>query len=76
MSTQEDRLRAIGGKLDSVATGIDTLQQQVEDLKTNHPDLEDEIAAIESTVQRIADDLNPPTTGETGGETGGGDVLP
>ena len=75
MSTQEDRLRAIGGQLDSIATGIDTLQQQVEDLKNNHPDLEDEIAAIEGTVQRIADDLNPPTTGEGGGETGG-DVQP
>lgn len=60
MATQEERLRGIQGQLTSVADGINTLQQQVADLKANNPDLDDEISGIESTLQAIKDDLNPP----------------
>lgn len=65
MSTQEERLRTIQGQLSGIADGINTLQQQLADLKTNNPELNDEISAIEDTVTSIRDDLNPPTTGPT-----------
>lgn len=64
MSTQEDRLRAIQGQLSGIAEGINTLQQQLEDLKTNNPQLDDEISAIEATVTAIRDDLAPPVVEE------------
>lgn len=61
MSTQEERLRAVQSQLTSVADGINTLQQQLADLKTNNPELDDEISSIEQTVKAIGEDLNPPT---------------
>lgn len=68
MASQEERLKTIQGQLTSVADGINTLQQQIADLKANNPELEDEIAGIESTVKGIADDLNPPAPDSGGGE--------
>jgi len=58
MSTQESRLQGVQSALTSIAEGINTLQQQVQDLKANNPALEDEIAGIEGTVKAIADDIN------------------
>lgn len=74
MSTQEERLKGVQTALTGIAEGVNTLQQQVADLKANNPELEDEISAIEGTVKGIADDINGvvPGGGETGGETGGG----
>jgi uncharacterized phage infection (PIP) family protein YhgE len=73
MATQEERLQGVNTALTSIADGINTLQQQVADLKANNPALDDEISAIEGTVKTIADDINgvvPDTgTGETGGGT-------
>lgn len=65
MSTQETRLQGIQSALTSIAAGINTLQQQVADLKANNPELEDEISSIEGTVKAIADDINgvAPDTG-------------
>lgn len=60
MATQEERLRTIQGQLSGIADGINTLQQQLADLKANNPELDDEISAIEATVTAIRDDLNPP----------------
>lgn len=60
MATQEERLRTIQGQLSGIADGINTLQQQLADLKSNNPELDDEITAIEATVTAIRDDLNPP----------------
>lgn len=60
MATQEERLQTIQGQLSGIADGINTLQQQLADLKANNPDLDDEISAIEATVTAIRDDLNPP----------------
>lgn len=71
MATQEERLRNVQTQLTSIADGINMLQQQIEDLKTNHPDLEDEIAGIESTVAAMRDDLNPPAPGGDTSEGGG-----
>ena len=70
MATQEERLKGVQTALTSIAEGVNTLQQQVADLKANNPDLEDEIAGIEGTVKGIADDINGVVPG--GGETGGG----
>lgn len=58
MSTQEIRLQGIQTALTGIAEGINTLQQQVAELKANNPDMEDEIAGIEATVKTIADDIN------------------
>lgn len=58
MSTQETRLQGIQTALTGIAEGINTLQQQVAELKANNPDMEDEIASIEATVKTIADDIN------------------
>lgn len=69
MSTQEERLRNVQSALSGIADGINTLQQQVADLKANNPDLDDEISAIEGTVKTIADDINGVVPG---GGTGGG----
>lgn len=60
MATQEERLQTIQGQLSGIADGINTLQQQLADLKANNPELDDEISAIEATVTAIRDDLNPP----------------
>ena len=60
MSTQEEKLQAIAASLPAIAAGIDTLQAQVAELKEGNPDLNDEIAAIETTLATIAADLNPP----------------
>lgn len=62
MSTQEQRLQGIQTALSGIAEGINTLQQQVADLKANNPELDDEISAIEGTVKSIADDINGVTT--------------
>lgn len=78
MSTQESRLQGIQTALTSIAEGINTLQEQVATLKVNNPDMEDEIAGIESTVKAIADDINGVSPGavtpapEGGGTEGGG----
>ena len=65
MATQEERLQSIQAGLTSVADGVNTLQQQIADLKASNPALDDEISAIEATVKGIADDINgvtePPT---------------
>jgi len=68
MTTQEERLQSIQTALTGVADGVNTLQQQIADLKANNPALDDEISAIESTVKGIADDINgvvpaPPVEG-------------
>lgn len=57
MATQEERLRGVQEGLNAIAEGINKLQQQVADLKTNNPELEDEIGGIEATVKQIADDI-------------------
>jgi archaellum component FlaC len=62
MATQEERLQGIQTALTGVADGVNTLQQQIADLKAANPALEDEISAIESTVKGIADDINGVTT--------------
>jgi archaellum component FlaC len=72
MSTQEERLQGVNTALTSIADGINTLQQQVADLKANNPALDDEISAIEGTVKAIADDINGVVPDTGGGETGGG----
>lgn len=59
MATQEERLRGVKTKLDAIQSGIDKIQQQLADLKTNNPALEDEIAAIEATAAAIDTDVNP-----------------
>lgn len=74
MATQEERLRAVKGKLDAIQTGVDTIQQQLADLKANNPELEDEIAAIEATAAAIDTDVNPAAPDTGGGTTGGGTV--
>lgn len=65
MATQEERLQTIQAGLAGVAEGVNTLQQQIADLKASNPALDDEISAIEATVKGIADDINgvtePPT---------------
>lgn len=58
MATQEERLQAIQSGLAGVAEGVNTLQQQIADLKASNPALDDEISAIEATVKGIADDIN------------------
>lgn len=76
MATQEERLKGIQSALTSIAEGVNTLQQQVAELKANNPELEDEIAGIEGTVKGIADDINGVVPG--GGEPpteGGGATL-
>lgn len=75
MSTQEDRLKGVQSALTSIADGINTLQQQVADLKANNPALEDEISGIEGTVKSIADDIND-VVPDSGAGTGGGTVEP
>lgn len=71
MATQEQRLQAIFGQLTEVKAGINTLSQQVADLKANNPQLEDEITAIEGTVTEIRDSL-PGVEREGGSGTEGG----
>lgn len=73
MSTQENRLQGIQSALTSIADGINTLQQQVADLKANNPALEDEISGIEGTVKSIADDINGVVPDAGGGSAGGGE---
>jgi predicted nucleic acid-binding Zn-ribbon protein len=68
MSTQESRLQGVQSALTSIAEGINTLQQQVTDLKANNPALEDEISGIEGTVKAIADDINGVVPDSGGGE--------
>lgn len=59
MATQEERLRAVKGKLDAIQSGVDKIQQQLADLKANNPELDDEISAIEETAAAIDTDVNP-----------------
>lgn len=59
MSTQEERLRGVKTKLDAIQTGVDKIQEQLAELKTNNPELEDEISAIEATAGAIDTDVNP-----------------
>ena len=59
MATQEERLRGVKTKLDAIQSGVDTIQQQLAELKANNPDIEDEIAAIEATAAAIDTDVNP-----------------
>jgi ABC-type transporter Mla subunit MlaD len=81
MATQEERLQGVNTALSSIADGINTLQQQVADLKASNPALDDEISAIEGTVKAIADDINGVVPDAGGGDTGGnaggtGNVVP
>ena len=76
MATQEERLKTIQTQLGSIAEDINNLQDQFEQFKSNNPDLEDEISGIETAIQALKDDLNPPApgSGDTGGtESGGGE---
>lgn len=73
MSTQETRLQGIQNALTSIADGVNTLQQQIADLKANNPELEDEISGMEATVKAIGDDISGVVSGgEGGGGTEGG----
>lgn len=75
MATQEERLQAIQAGLAGVADGVNTLQQQVADLKASNPALDDEISAIEATVKGIADDINGVTSDTGSGSTTTGVVT-
>lgn len=58
MATQEERLQAI-------LTAVKNVKQMLVDLKTNNPQIEDEISAIEA---ELAPAEPPPT--DSGGEGG------
>lgn len=66
MATQEERLRGVKTKLDAIQAGVDRIQEQLATLKTNNPELEDEIAAIEATAAAIDTDVNPTVGGTEG----------
>lgn len=60
MATQEERLRAILEKLPAIQAGVDRIQTELETLKANNPDIEDELAGLEAAVGAVHDDVNPP----------------
>lgn len=57
MATQEERLQKIFAQMTEAISGINTLKQQLADLKASNPDIEDEIAALEGTATQIMDAL-------------------
>lgn len=58
MATQEERLQVISGKIDEVIADLETL-------KANNPQIEDEISAIEAKLS-----IAQPPAPEEGGEGG------
>ena len=60
MATQEERLRAILNRLPAIQAGVDRIQAELETLKANNPDIEDELAGLEAAVGAVHDDVNPP----------------
>lgn len=68
MATQEERLQAALGKLTNIQAGVDRIQAELEALRNGHPELEDELSALEAAVGALDTDVNP-ATGETSGGT-------
>ncbi len=92
MNEQEKRLQDAAKKtnaaLGEIKTGVDSIKtqntsvlEQLAELKSNNPDLEDEVTAIEDAAnqtQAIADSLKVPETpgAETTGGTDASPALP
>lgn len=57
MATQEERLQAIVEAVTNLKATVQSLATEVQTLKDNNPDLEDELSALEGLVATAQEDL-------------------
>jgi|SRR5688572_23728588 len=60
MATQEERLQAAIGKLETIQAGVDRIQDELEAVKANNPAIEDELAGVEAALEALASDVAAP----------------